>query len=214
MQDGVAYQNELRSYRTQLSRNYTTDTKVTKELINEAYQRSLKEIKASHILFTVDENAAPADTLKVYNQALEIRKRALAGESFENLAVQYSQDPSAKENKGNLGWFSVFKMVYPFETAAYKTPKGSISMPARTRFGYHLVKVDDIRDNRGQVTVAHIMTLNGQNPVEAAAAKTTIDDVYKKLKQGESFEVLAQQFSQASLLLGKEGLCSVLVLVS
>lgn len=205
LQDGVAYQNELRSYRTQLSRNYTTDTKVTKELINEAYQRSLKEIKASHILFTVDENAAPADTLKVYNQALEIRKRALAGESFENLAVQYSQDPSAKENKGNLGWFSVFKMVYPFETAAYKTPKGSISMPARTRFGYHLVKVDDIRDNRGQVTVAHIMTLNGQNPVEAAAAKTTIDDVYKKLKQGESFEVLAQQFSQDKSSSGKGG---------
>lgn len=205
LQNGAAYQNELRSYRAQLSRNYTTDTKVTKELINEAYQRSLKEIKASHILFTLDENAVPADTLKVYNQAMEIRKRALAGESFENLAVQYSQDPSAKENKGNLGWFSVFRMVYPFETAAYKTPKGSVSMPARTRFGYHLIKVDDTRDNRGQVTVAHIMTLNGQNPVEAAAAKATIEDVYKKLKQGESFEVLAQQFSQDKSSSGKGG---------
>ncbi|MEW5675044.1 peptidylprolyl isomerase [Flavobacterium enshiense] len=196
LQNNVAYQNELRSYRAQLSRNYTTDTKVTKELINEAYQRSLKEIKASHILFTVDENAVPADTLKVYSQAMDVRKKILSGESFDEAAVKYSQDPSAKENKGNLGWFSVFRMVYPFETAAYKTNKGEISMPVRTRFGYHLVKVNDIRDNRGHVTVAHIMTLKGENPVEAETAKTTIEEVYKKLKQGESFESLAQQFSQ------------------
>ncbi|UOK42560.1 MULTISPECIES: peptidylprolyl isomerase [Flavobacterium] len=205
LQDNPAYQNELKSYRAQLARNYVTDSKVTKELIDEAYKRSLKEIKASHILFNLDENAAPADTLRVYNQAMNVRKRILNGEDFETLAVQNSQDPSVKENKGDLGWFSVFRMVYPFETAAYKTPKGEVSMPVRTRFGYHLVKVNDIRDNRGQVTVAHIMTLNGQTPVEAATAKSTIDDIYKKLKQGESFESLAQQFSQDKSSSGKGG---------
>ncbi|MGX7666945.1 peptidylprolyl isomerase [Flavobacterium pedocola] len=205
LQNNVAYQNELRSYRTQLSRNYTTDTKVTKELIQEAYERSLKEINGSHILFTVDENAAPADTLKVYNQALDVRKKILGGENFEEAALKYSQDPSAKDNKGNLGWFSVFRMVYPFESAAYKTAKGQISMPVRTRFGYHLVKVNDIRANRGQVSVAHIMTLKGENPAEAETAKTTIEEVYKKLKQGESFESLAQQFSQDKSSAGKGG---------
>lgn len=205
LQDNPAYQNELKSYRAQLARNYVTDSKVTKELIDEAYKRSLKEIKASHILFNLDENAAPADTLRVYNQAMSVRKRILNGEDFETLAVQNSQDPSVKDNKGDLGWFSVFRMVYPFETAAYKTPKGGVSMPVRTRFGYHLVKVNDIRDNRGQVTVAHIMTLNGQTPVEAATAKSTIDDIYKKLKQGESFESLAQQFSQDKSSSGKGG---------
>ncbi|HSD13485.1 MAG TPA: peptidylprolyl isomerase [Flavobacterium sp.] len=205
LQNNASYQSELKSYRAQLSKNYVTDTKVTKELIDEAYKRSLKEVKASHILFNVDENALPADTLKVYNQAMSVRKRILNGEDFETLAVQNSQDPSVKDNKGDLGWFSVFKMVYPFESGAYKTPKGEISMPVRTRFGYHLIKVYDIRDNRGQVTVSHIMTLNGQNPVEAAAAKTTIDDVYKKLQQGESFESLAQQFSQDKSSSGKGG---------
>nr|WP_294935731.1 peptidylprolyl isomerase [uncultured Flavobacterium sp.] len=205
LQNGMAYQNELKSYRAQLSKNYVTDTKVTKELIDEAYKRSLKEIKASHILFNLDENAEPADTLKVYNQAMDVRKKILDGENFETVATQYSQDQSVKDNKGNLGWFSVFRMVYPFETAAYKTKKGEISMPVRTRFGYHLIKVNDIRDNRGQVTVAHIMILNGQNPVESATAKTTIDDVYKKLKQGESFESLAQQFSQDKSSSGKGG---------
>jgi peptidyl-prolyl cis-trans isomerase SurA len=205
LQNNSAYLNELKSYRGQLSRNYVTDSKVTKELINEAYKRSLKEIKASHILFTLDENAAPADTLKVYNQAMDVRKKIMNGENFEQLAEKYSQDPSVKDNKGDLGWFSVFRMVYPFETAAYKTPKGETSNPVRTRFGYHLVKVNNVRDNRGQVTVAHIMTLNGQNPTESATAKSTIEDVHKKLKQGESFESLAQQFSQDKSSSGKGG---------
>ncbi|UUC45630.1 peptidylprolyl isomerase [Flavobacterium cerinum] len=205
LQKGPNYIAELRSYRSQLSRNYMTDTKVTKELVDEAYQRSLKEIKAAHILITVDENASPADTLKAYHQAMDIRKKAMAGENFEDLATRYSQDPSAKDNKGDLGYFSVFRMVYPFETAAYKTKKGEVSMPVRTRFGYHLIKVNDIRDNRGQVTVAHIMLMKAENPVEGESVKNNIDDIYKKIKQGENFESLAQQFSQDRSSAGKGG---------
>lgn len=205
LQKEANYIAELKSYRTQLSRNYMTDTKVTKELVEEAYQRSLKEIKASHILITLDENASPADTLKAYNQAMDIRKKALAGEKFDDLAARYSQDPSAKDNHGDLGYFSVFRMVYPFETAAYKTKQGDVSMPVRTRFGYHVIKVNDIRDNRGQVTVAHIMLMKAENPVEGESVKNNIEDIYKKIKQGESFESLAQQFSQDRSSAGKGG---------
>lgn len=198
LQNSKKYVGELKSYRTQLTKNYLTDTKVTKELIDEAYARSKKEVKASHILFLVDENALPADTLKAYNKALDVRKKALAGESFEKLAEQYSEDPSAKENKGDLGYFSVFRMVYPFETGAYTTPKGEVSKPVRSRFGYHVIKVTDVRQNRGDVTVAHIMIMKPKkdNPEEAAKAKATIEDIYKKLKQGEEFEALAKQFSE------------------
>jgi len=200
LQDGSAYQNELKSYRTQLSKNYTSDSKVTKELVEEGYNRFLKEIKATHILFTVDENAAPEDTLKTYNQALDIRKRAIAGEDFGKLATEFSQDPSAKDNKGDLGYFTAFRMVYNFETGAYKTPKGSISNPVRTRFGYHLIKVEDIRENRGDVIVAHIMIMNPpetpENKEDADKGKNTIQDIYKKLQQGEKFEDLAKQFSE------------------
>ena len=71
LQGGDAYKAELASYRTQLSKNYLSDSKVTKELVEEGYQRSLKEIKASHILLMVDENAAPEDTLKAYNKIVE-----------------------------------------------------------------------------------------------------------------------------------------------
>jgi peptidyl-prolyl cis-trans isomerase SurA len=198
LQNGEAYKNELASYRTQLSKNYLTDSKVTNELVVEGYERSKKEIKAAHILLLVDENASAADTLAAFNKAIEIRDRALKGEDFGQLAVEYSQDPSVKENKGDLGYFSSFRMVYAFESAAFKTPKGAISNPVRTRFGYHLIKVEDIRDNRGEVTVAHIMILNPKDDKaeDKAAAKTKIDDIYQKLQQGEKFEELAKQFSE------------------
>ena len=208
LQNGEAYKNELKTYRTQLSKSYLTDSEVTKELVEEAYSRYLKEIRGSHILVLVDENASPADTLVAYKKIVEIRNKAENGEDFGALAVQYSEDPSAKENKGDLGYFSVFRMVYPFESAAYKTQKGQVSQPFRTRFGYHIVNVVDIRDNRGEVIVEHIMILNKKEGTaeEQAKAKTTIDDIYKKIQQGEKFEDLAKQFSEDKTSSQKGGL--------
>jgi peptidyl-prolyl cis-trans isomerase SurA len=206
LQNNTQYQNELKSYRVQLAKNYTTDSKVTKELVDEGYSRLLKEINASHILITVNENADPADTLVAYNKALGIRDRILKGEDFGTVAQEVSQDPSAKENKGNLGYFTSFRMVYAFENGAYKTPVGRISMPVRTRFGYHLIKVNDIRDNRGEVSVAHIMILKTKDGVDVPAAKNTIEDVYKKLQQAEKFDELAKQFSEDKSSSSKGGI--------
>ncbi len=194
-QNSDKYQNELKSYRNQLSKNYIYDSKVTQALTEEAYQRGLKEIRASHILILVDENAAPTDTLKAYNEIIRIKKEIQNGKSFEDAAAEFSQDPSARENKGDLGYFSAFRMVYDFENAAFNTPKGDVSKPFRTRFGYHILKVNDIRDNQGEVTVAHIMTSLGEGNNNEEVAKTKILEINQKLKQGETFEALAKQFS-------------------
>ena len=196
LQKGTAYQNELKSYRAQLAKNYFNDTKITQELVEEGYNRLQKEIRASHILILVDENASPDDTLKAYKKIEDISKKALAGEDFENLAVQYSEDPSAKENKGDLGYFSAFRMVYPFENAAFTTQKGKISKIIRTRFGYHILKINDIRANRGEITVAHIMILKPKPEETEKNAEKTINEIYKKIQQGEKFEDLAKQFSE------------------
>ena len=198
LQNNPKYQNELKGYRTQLSKNYFTDSKVTKELLDEAYTRSQKEVKASHILILCDENASPADTLLAYNQVKDLRSRIIKGEDFGNLAMQFSQDPSAKENKGDLGYFSAFRMVYAFETAVFKTPKGTVSNPIRTRFGYHLIKVEDARENRGEVTVEHIMIMKPTAAAKEDADKSsnTIQDIYKKIQQGENFESLANLYSE------------------
>ena len=205
LQNSVQYQNELKSYRNQLSKNYTSDSKVTTALVKEGYERLKKEINAAHILLMVDENAAPADTLAAYKKTLAIRERALKGEDFGKLATELSEDPSAKENSGDLGFFTSFRMVYAFESAAYKTSLGSISMPVRTRFGYHLIKVKEIRDNRGEVSVAHIMLMNPKEGEDAEKPKSTIDEIYKKIQQGEKFEELAKQFSEDKSSASKGG---------
>jgi len=196
LQNGTTYQNELKSYRNQLSKNYLNDSKVTNELVREAYDRMQQEVRASHILILVDEGASPEDTLKAYTKVLDIKKRLEAGEDFIAVAQQFSEDPSVKENNGDLGYFSAFRMVYAFENAAFNTNVGQISKPFLTRFGYHIVKVVDKRVNRGEVTVAHIMIVKQNDAAQNEKAKTTIDDIYKKIQQGESFETLAQQFSE------------------
>src|SRR5690606_9459527 len=205
---GKNYQTELQTYRKQLSKNYLTDTQVTDELIREAYSRSLKEIKASHILVLVDENASEEEEHKALEKIKSIKSRLDKGEDFGELAKQLSEDPSAKENKGELGYFSVFRMVYPFETTAYNTPKGTVSEPVRTRFGYHLIKVEDIRDNRGELTVAHIMLNKPKDVQKAKEASEKINDIYKKIEQGESFEELARQFSEDQATAQKGGMLS------
>jgi peptidyl-prolyl cis-trans isomerase SurA len=189
------YINELNSYRNQLAKEYLTDKKVTDELVQEAYQRSLKEVRASHILFLVNEDALPQDTLKVYQKAISVRNRILKGEDFKTLAEQFSEDPSAKENKGDLGYFSAFRMVYPFENGAYNTKVGEVSEPIRSRFGYHLIYVADVRDNRGDVIAGHIMLSKSEDKAKNEENAQKIKDIYQKLQQGEKFEDLAKQFS-------------------
>lgn len=208
LQYNTKYQNELNSYRTQLSKAYVNDVKVTNQLLQEAYGRIKKEIRASHILILVDENIQGADTLAFYNRALELKKRIDKGERFEDVAKKESQDPSAAENFGDLGFFTAFRMVYPFENAAYKTPMGKVSLPFRTRFGYHIVKVTDARDNLGEVTASHIMIAKSQDATEEQKEKVkkTIFEIYQKIQQGESFESLAKQFSDDKSTAEKGGI--------
>lgn len=207
LQHSTKYQNELNSYRNQLAKGYLNDSKVTSKLIEEAYARNLTELRASHILISFDESVKGADTIPFYNRALALKDRIEKGENFEEVAIVESQDPSVKDNKGDLGFFTAFRMVYPFESAAYKTPVGHLSNPVRTRFGYHIIKVTDSRPNKGEVAVAHIMLAKpaDNNPVLLDKNKKTIAEIYAKIQQGESFEALAAQFSEDKSTASKGG---------
>lgn len=193
----LTFINELKGYRKQLSQPYMTDKEVSDALIKEAYDRMLKDVRAAHILINVAPDALPKDTLQAYNRALKIREMIVKGADFEKMARDSSNDPSAKENGGDLGYFTGMQMVYPFETAAYTTKPGQMSMPVRTKFGYHIIKVIDIRDAQGEIKVAHIMIKSPANSPDSIAlqAKAKIDEIYAKLKAGEKFEDLATKFS-------------------
>lgn len=196
-----SYLRELGNYKKQLAKNYLTDTEVTDELVEEAYYRSTNEVKANHILIRMDASANPEDTLLAYNELLKLRDRVVA-EGFNKVKneVHNGQTVYAEE----LGYFSGFKMVYEFETMAFNTEVGEISMPFKTQFGYHIVIVEDKRRSRGERTVAHIMITNKRHEGQESA-ETRINEIYQKIQQGESFEALAKQFSEDKSSAAKGG---------
>ena len=243
-----SFKTELAGYRKQLAAPYLTDKNVNEALIQEAYERMKTEVKASHILIRVTEDALPKDTIEAYTRLIIIRD-ALMGKNptpakiaeyeailkksssaltkastkqdtlnyntklnavkgisvalnsgndkFSAAAKKTSEDPSAADNGGDLGYFTSLQMVYPFENAAYKTNNGDITLPVRTRFGYHILKVVDKRPSQGEILTAHIMVkfAKDMGEKEKSNLKTKIDEIYTKLKAGEKFEDLARQFS-------------------
>jgi peptidyl-prolyl cis-trans isomerase SurA len=193
-----SFRKELSGYRTQLAQPYLTDKSVEDELVREAYERSKYDVKASHILIKIAPEVSGKDTLDAYNKAKMVRQKLLDGGDFGELAKQYSDDESVRYNQGSLGYFTVFGMVYPFESAAYNTPLGEISDIVRTRFGYHIIKVEDKRPAKGRIRVAHIMVLLPKEATEEqkAQAQERVDMIQKKLDAGESFEELAKEFSE------------------
>lgn len=193
-----SFKAELKGYRDQLAKSYLTDNAAVDSLIKEAYTRMHTEVNASHIMTALKENPSPADTLDAWNKIMNIRQRLLNGESFGKLASELSEDPSARTNSGNLGYFTAFQMVYPFETAAYNNNIGEISPPVRTRFGYHLIKTHDKRPASGQVRVAHIMVMVPQGSGDSVSirAEQKIRTIAGLLKSGLPFDSLAKQVSE------------------
>ena len=124
-----SFLSELEGYRKQLSKPYLTDREVSDELLQEAYNRLKYEVSASHILI----QTTGQDTLVAYNRIMDIKSKLNdTNSNFDLLAKQYSEDPSAKDNNGDLGYFSALYMVYPFENASFNTSVGQIAGPIRT----------------------------------------------------------------------------------
>ena len=210
MDTAEAFITELAGYRSQLARPYLVDGDLLDAMVEEAYERKGMEVRASHILVSVDDNATPADTLAAWNRIQGIRARVISGEDFEAVARSKngSDDPSAASNGGDLGWFTAFQMVYPFECAAFNTPEGEVSNVVRTRFGYHILNVVGKRKARGEVQVAHIMVRMPSDAPEdqVANAEGRIQEVKRLLLSGESFESLALKYSEDPSTANKGGL--------
>ncbi len=194
-----AFKRELEGYKQQLAQPYLTEKSITDQLVREAYERMSKEVNASHILVRLPAEPTPADTLAAYQKAVALRQRVTSNANFEQVAREVSEDPSARENGGRLGYFTAMQMVYPFETAAFKTPVGQVSQPVRTRFGYHLIKVNDMRPAQGEIKVSHLMirATPGMPKADSVTAKKKIDELYSRLTQRkENWEKLVAQFSE------------------
>ena len=191
-----AFISELEVYRKQLAKPYLQAKEFKDELILEAYSRMQFDVNASHILFRLDENLNPSDTLEKYNLAVKVKQNIEnLSITFEDAVLKYSDE---NYNNGNLGWFTVFAMVYPFETSVYITEVGEISEIVRTQYGYHIVRKNASRPASGEVKVSHIMFKfpKGITETEKLNIKLKADEVYNKLKSGEEFANLADRYSE------------------
>lgn len=177
--------------------DFLEDKSAITALGNEAFDRYLKEINASHIFIPISEYASPADTLKLYTELVNIRELALKNKDFENQARRWSKDTKTAHKGGSLGWFSVFNLIYPLESVVYNTPKDSISRPVRTKFGYHLVKVNDTRKNSGSVKVQHIwkQTTSDMPAKDLNRIYALLDSLKTEIEKGAKFEDMVLKYS-------------------
>ena len=213
-----SFRDELSGYRKQLAAPYLSDDQESEKIIREAYDHMQYDVRASHILIRLDKLASAADTLAAWNKIMLLRKRIIKGEDFGKVAIDGSEDASAKDreaegrkmkgNRGDLGFFTAFDMVYPFEAAAFNAKVNEVTMPVRTDFGYHLIKVTAKTPAMGKVQLAHIILIY--------PPKASLDDslkvadsaniAYKLLKEGSDFGDVAKKFSDDLSTSGKGGI--------
>ncbi len=198
MDQAPAFKQEFASYQKQLAGPYLTDRQYSEKMVQEAYNRVKQEVSASHILIQASLAAHPSDTLKAYKKALDLKKKLDAGADFAATAKEFSEDPSAQQNGGYLGYFTGMQMVYAFESAAYEAPIGSIYGPVRTSFGYHLIKVHARRPTNGSVKVAHLLIRASEDASEEVIteAEKRMAEIYQRMQKGEDFAKLVRQFSE------------------
>ena len=199
-----SFKNEFNNYYRQLLKPYLTDKEIDDQIIAEAYDRLKLDVRASHIMLDLPKDPSPSDTLRIFKKIMSLKGSVENGENFEDVARLKSTDTYSAKNGGDLGYFTVFNMVYPFENASYNATLGELVGPIRTDYGYHILKVTDKRDSRYRMSAAHILLLDSKDqPKETAKAK--INEIYNRLLAGESFNMLARKYSEDQSSVSKGG---------
>lgn len=198
---------DLMGFRRQIEAPYLTDNDELERMTAEAYERSKKDIRLSHILipFRSDYVTNPYDTrtpdaqdsARAAKTAAQVKERLAKGEDFDQVARSFSADPAVKTNGADMGWITVFVLPYEIENAAYTLKDGGVSDIVRSRIGYHIIKRTGERPALGAMHVSQILLANEPNagPAQVAANGKLADSLCNAIKAGASFEDLARSFS-------------------
>ena len=208
--------SELQGYRKELSAPYLIDSATLQKIMEEAYERNHFVLTAAHIFIPLSYNPSPEDTLKAYNTAIEYYQRLSNKEDFFAIAREQSaivaqaqgldkNDPRGKD-EGRLGNFTVFDMVYPFESAAYSLNVGEFSKPVRTNYGYHIIKLLNKVPYFGKSTFQHIWI--AEKSGDSLSVKRRINEAYSLIMEGNSFETVCHNYSDDNSTVQNGGLLS------
>ncbi|MCS4433670.1 peptidylprolyl isomerase [Aquiflexum gelatinilyticum] len=192
------FSREFEVFKDDLTQPFLIKNSLQEGELMKAYNRMKEVVKASHILLQFPPNASQADTISVLRMALKLKEEAENGADFNELAFEHSDDPSAKDNKGNLGYFTALQMVSSFEDAAYSMQVGQISDPILTNFGYHIIRLEDRQPNPGEVKVSHILVRSqGNDPITEERILRKVSEIYSELQKPESsWEEICQLYSE------------------
>ncbi len=202
---------ELDGYRKQLAESYLTDKEITDKLIREAYDRQAKDIHVAHIMVRTNPNV-PNDTMAGYEKIKKIYNDLKSGVSWEDATRRFSEDNSTKDMAGDMGYITAIlpNGFYTFESAAYTTPAGTYSAPVRTSIGYHIIKVLDTREARGEMDVAHILLRVKSDGSNEKDVRTRIDALHQSLLGNLSFEEAARKNSEDKATSDRGGFIGVM----
>ncbi|HTM91396.1 MAG TPA: peptidylprolyl isomerase [Flavisolibacter sp.] len=188
--------SDLDNLRQQILPNYLTDKESVNKLVDEAYSRSQKDIHLAHIFINFQQNGM-FDTVAALKKLADVQDKLKTGVDFSAVAKQYSDDPSAKENGGDLDWITVFSLPYALENLAYSTPVGKVSSVYKSKAGYHIFKNLAERKDPGRINANQILIAfpPGADASVKEASKKLADSIYNRLLKGDDFGKLASQFS-------------------
>ncbi|HXB92017.1 MAG TPA: peptidylprolyl isomerase, partial [Puia sp.] len=196
---------ELQNFRSQVADTYLKDDASLDRLVKEAFERGQKDIRLAHIFIAIPKVSPIIDTAAraqaAYEKAMAAYTALKKGKKFTETAVAYSDDPSAKENGGEIGYITVFTLPYELENLAYSTPPGQFSLPYRTRNGFHIFRNLGERKALGKVKVAQILISFPPTATTAVqmAARRKADSIGILLGQGGDFAALARANSGDNL---------------
>lgn len=192
-------QKELEGYRKQLAATYLKDKEISERLVTEVVDRFTEDREVSHIFVGAGSKASPEDIAQAEKKINDIHSKLTKtkGMGFGEMAQTLSEDKVSAKNKGYLGFYTspLPDGFYEFENAMYTTQVGGFSKPFRSKMGYHIVHVSQIRSARGEMEIAHILVRKEKKGVPVKGAKARVDSVFNLLKEGRAFESLAAKYS-------------------
>jgi len=195
--------SEVENLRAQIIENYMADPSAIDRLAKEAFTRSQKDIHVAHIYI-----ADNGDTIAMNKKLSSVLAQLQKGTDFLSVAQQLSDDPAAKQNKGDLNYITVFTLPYEFENIVYNTAAGKYSKPYRSMAGYHIFKNLGERKALGKIKIQQILLAFPPNSNDAGKANVAklADSLYKRIQAGENFGKLAAQFSNDNISSSAEGM--------
>jgi peptidyl-prolyl cis-trans isomerase SurA len=192
---------ELKNFKSQIVDQYINDEISLNQMAKEAFVRSQRDLRVSYIFVAASKNATPVDTAKAWQKIQDAYKALNSKKDFGETALQYSEDPNVKENRGDLGYITVFDLPYAMETVAYKTTPGKFSSVFRTNGGYIILKTTAQRPAEGLIKIAQILIIfpfEAKEP-EKLSTRKRADSIYLALKSGADFGTMARKYSGDNL---------------